>query len=156
MATPGLPLRRFTREGSRIIYCKVCREPIALNSQLMNFGSATCEICYSAQQGIVLPTNVIQEIKDSRLALVSNTPGIQFIVGAAKQEEEARKQDPMSTGNEDRISPRYWFRAAGIKVIKTFKDIVTKGSGAQALAREKKRQRIFDRPIEDTLEEEDK
>lgn len=156
MSTSLAPMKRFNRDGSRIIYCRQCREPVGLNSILMNFGSVICVLCNAANNNEVLPDNVVEEIKASRLALVSNTPGIQFIVQQAKVEEEARKTDPMSAGNEDRISMRYWFKAAGIKVVETFKDVVSRKSGAQALAREKKRKRIFDRPVEETLEDEDK
>lgn len=157
MSTPSAPLRRFNRDGSRLIYCKKCRDPIGLNSALMNFGSvSSCVLCDAAERGEVLPDNVIEAVKASRLALVSNTPGIQFVIGEAQRTEEARKTDPLAHNTEDFLSSRFQFRAAGLRVIQAFKDIVKKTPGSQKLAREKKRQRIFDRPIEEVIAEEDK
>jgi hypothetical protein len=158
MSTTGLPLRRFNRDGNRIIYCRKCHEPIGLNSALMNFGSiSSCVLCDAAERGEVLPDNIISEIKSSRLALVSNVPGIQFLTADAERAQEAIALDPLRKEKEDNISStRSRFRAAGIKIIETFKEKITKTSGAQKLAREKRRKRIFDRPIEDILEDEDK
>jgi hypothetical protein len=146
--------RRYNRDGSRNIFCRRCHRLVGTNISQTYFGSVSaCAICLAAEEGTELSDEALQAMHSVRIAgdgmLVPS-----FVLQEDKRSEEAAKTDPLSNNPEDRLSMRHWFRAATIGgLAKTVKELITKSSGAQQLAKDKKLKRVFSRSIEESIED---
>ena len=148
---PYIP-RRYNRDGTRNVYCKQCHRFVGTNTTSNQFGSvSSCAICLAAEEGVELPPDIIAGLHAVRL------PGDgmvvpQFVMQEAERSEAAAKSDPLSKSAEDRLGMRHWLRARTIEKVKSVRERIAKTLGSQALARDKKRPRIFDRPIKDSID----
>lgn len=151
----GVP-RRYNRDGSRNIYCRRCKRFCGTNLSNTYFGSVSaCAVCDAAEKGIEIPPEMLEQLDAIRLpgdGLVVPS----FVLSQDRKAEEAAKADPLSKNAEDRLSLRHWLRASTLKVVKTVAEKVRTVSGAQQLAREKKLKRVFERGLDELIEEEDK
>ena len=149
--------RLYNRDGTRNIYCPQCHNLVGTTSLQsgINFGTAVCAICYAVNNGETLSAETIEQLRTQRTADGMLLP--QFLQKESRYEEEARAADPMGYNPEDIVAGgKSWFKSFGIQVKQTLKDIITKTPGSQKLANQKKRKRVFDRPISDMLDEDDK
>ena len=84
--------RRNNRDGTRNIYCRQCHRVVGTSNGTMGFGSvSSCAICLAAEEGVVLPPEVLESLDQVRL------PGdglfvSQFVMQEAKRAEEAQKE----------------------------------------------------------------
>jgi hypothetical protein len=92
---------------------------------------------------------VLEELQSTRLTDGTLVP--QFVLQPDAKESQAKREDPMHSEVEDQLSARHWLKAATIDKALSVRDKLASALGSQVLAREKKRKRIFDRSIEDTL-----
>lgn len=132
--------RRINLDGSRNIFCNRCHEFICTLSTMENFNSALCVICQAADRDEVLPPDVIKQLRSRKIG-DTYIPLI-FVEGD-------KHQDPMV--GEQALSGRveFYIRVISRKAKEAIQEIRTKSKVSVALAKEKRKPRIFDRPIDD-------
>ena len=145
--------RRVNRDGTRNVFCRRCHRFVGVSNPSMSFGSvSSCAICDAADNNIEIPPDILETLNAASLP-VDGIIAPALVLQEAKRAEEAAKTDPMGNDPEAALTLRYWLKAATVAVVKTVREKLKTTSGAQALAAQKKRKRIFDRGIEELLED---
>ena len=131
--------------GTRTIYCPQCKERICEVTAETFFGSALCVVCQAANRGETLPLHIIAQMRSSTTDVTFSDVGYDPLTEKYLNTEE--HQNLISSAD-------YWFKTIRVKAKAAIDAIIhtkvkrVKELPSTKMAKEKRRKRLFDGPID--------
>lgn len=132
--------RKVNLDGSRNIFCNRCHEFICAMSSMEAFNSALCVVCQAADRGEIFPEEVLRQLRSRKI-------GDNYIPLYIAEPEIP--PDPM--GDDLSIKSgrlEYYVQVVSRKVKEAVQKIKAKSKESRAIAKEKRKPRVFDREID--------
>jgi hypothetical protein len=141
---PAAGFRKVNSDGSRNIHCSRCFDFICTASAMSGINTALCVVCQCDEEGIELTDAQVADLKAVRI-------GGQVISHSAAYPDVVADPMTQATGNEvdTQVGRKGFFVKALVRnmraAVGAILDVIPE---SKQLAKEKKRKRIFDLPID--------
>lgn len=133
-------VRKVNIDGSRNIFCPRCREFICAISSMEAFNSALCVICQAADRGEIFPEETIRMLRSRKIG-ENYIP--MFIADPPPVVDPMGDDLTIKTGRID-----YYVKVISRKVKAAVIAVQERTKESRAIAKEKRKPRIFDQPID--------